>query len=155
MELKREIIVDGVLFSTDKSMLDIAYIHQFISSESYWAKGVPRWVLERSIQNSLCIGIYENKRQIGFARLVTDYATFGYLADVFVDGQHRKKGISKNLMKFILSFEDVKLFRRLILATLDAHGLYAQFGFKPLKSPDRFMEIHNPDIYKRLDEIHS
>jgi GNAT superfamily N-acetyltransferase len=97
----------------------------------------------------LSIGIYKESKQIGFARVITDFSTFAYLADVFVDEAFRGRGVSKKLMNFIFSFEEFGKLRRFILATSDAHGLYSQFGFRALKSPDRFMEIHQPDIYKK------
>lgn len=150
MEVKREAFTDDYLFSTDKSLLDVVYIHKFLSGKSYWALGIPVHVVQKSIDNSLCIGVYKDSRQVGFARVITDYITFGYLADVFIDEEQRGKGLSKKLMTFIQTFEELKMFRRLVLATRDAHGLYAQFGFRPLKTPESFMEIHNPDVYKTL-----
>jgi GNAT superfamily N-acetyltransferase len=151
MDLIREYHTDTFQFSTDKKLLDINYIHNFLSTQSYWAVGIPLALVRRSIENSLCIGIYKDGKQIGFARIISDYTTFGYLADVFVDEACRGKGLSKKLMQFILSFEEVKLFRRFILATKDAHSLYAQFGFTPLKAPDRFMERHQPDLYRQVN----
>lgn len=148
MNIVREHTDEGILFSTDKLKLDVAFIHSFIS-QSYWAKDIPVAILETSIQNSLSIGIYQESKQIGFARVITDFSTFAYLADVFVDEAFRGRGISKKLMNFIFSFEEFGKLRRFILATSDAHGLYSQFGFRALKSPDRFMEIHQPDIYKK------
>jgi GNAT superfamily N-acetyltransferase len=139
------------LFSADKGKLNIHYIHQFLSRHSYWAKGVPEHVVKKSIQNSLTFGIYhvqDELRQVGFARVITDLATFGYLGDVFVDEDYRKQGLSKKLMEYIFRIEALHGLRRIILATSDAHGLYSQFGFKPLKAPERFMEIHRPDVYK-------
>ncbi len=150
MENIRESLLGEYLFSTDKSLLDAAYIHSFLSERSYWAAGIPLSLVQKSIENSLCIGIYKDKRQVGFARIITDYTTFGYLADVFVDEAFRKNGLSKKLMIFIQSFEELKWFRRFVLATKDAHGLYAQFGFKPLGRPGLFMEVHNPDVYKNV-----
>lgn len=148
MNIVREHTDHDLLFSTDRLKLDIPFIHAFLS-QSYWAKDIPVDILETSIQNSLSIGIYIERKQIGFARVITDFSTFAYLADVFIDDAFRGRGISKKLMEFILSFEEFGKLRRFILATLDAHGLYSQFGFCPLKSPDRFMEIHQPDIYKK------
>src|SRR5687767_14152286 len=142
MEQKREINSDGFLFSTDKTLLDISYIHHFLSTKSYWAQAIPIDIVRKSIENSECVGIYKHHQQVGFARVITDYATFGYLGDVFIDESFRNLGPSKKLMEFILSFEEVKLFRRFILATKDAHSLYAQFGFKPLTTPENFMQIH-------------
>jgi GNAT superfamily N-acetyltransferase len=150
MILVREQTVDGFLFSTDKNRLDIPFIHAFLST-SYWAEGIPVRIIQHSIQHSLAIGVYEGQKQVGFARVVTDHATFAYLADVFVDENYRGRGLSKKLMTFIFSFPEFKMLRRFILATHDAHGLYKQFGFKPLKSPEKFMEVAQPDIYKNLN----
>jgi GNAT superfamily N-acetyltransferase len=155
MNIRHEQYRNGFFFSTDKSLLDLHYVHSFLSERSYWAAGIPLQIVERSVENSLCVGIYENKPsagkgQVGFARVVTDLATFGYLADVFIDEAHRGKGLSKALVAFILSFEELALLRRFILATKDAHSLYAQYGFNPLKSPERFMEIARPDIYTQF-----
>lgn len=148
----KESTVNEFLYSTDKAKLNVPYIHAFLKN-SYWAKDIPEATLKSSIENSLCIGIYYQDHQVGFARLITDYATFAYLADVFVDEKYRGKGASKGLMHFILSFEFINGLRRIMLATLDAHGLYEQFGFHLPKRPDRFMEIHRPDVYLKKDEV--
>jgi len=140
--------IDGYLFSTDPAKLDVETIYQFISERSYWAKGIPMDVLKRSIENSLCFGIYKDDRQVGFARLITDLATFAYLGDVFIDEAHRGKGLSKRLMEFMQAMDELKSLRRMILVTRDAHALYSQFGFKPLATPDKYMELHRPDVYK-------
>ncbi|MBT1699445.1 GNAT family N-acetyltransferase [Fulvivirgaceae bacterium PWU4] len=150
MNVSHEQFHKGFHFSTDKALLDLPYIHAFLSERSYWAIGVPLEIVKRSVENSISIGIYENKKQVGFARVVTDLATFGYLADVFIDEAYRGKGLSKALVAFIFSFEELKFLRRFILATKDAHSLYAKYGFNPLKSPERFMEIARPDIYKQF-----
>jgi GNAT superfamily N-acetyltransferase len=144
----KEFTLNQFLYSTDKAKLDVAYIHEFLKG-SYWAKGIPEAVVTNSIQNSLCVGIYHESHQIGFGRLVTDYATFAYLADVFVDERYRGKGASKGLVQFILSFEFMTGLRRVLLATRDAHGLYEQYGFQPLQRADRYMEIHRPDVYTK------
>lgn len=146
--MMKEKLLDGFLFSTAKERLDIPYIHHYLSTQSYWATDIPLEIVERSIAHSLCFGIYEHDKQIGFARVITDQATFAYLADVFVDENYRGIGLSKKLMEFILSVDEAKVFRRWLLGTRDAHTLYEQFGFKPLAQPDRFMEIHRKDIYK-------
>lgn len=128
--------------------MDIGVIHDYIS-RSYWAENIPLRTMTKAIDNSLCFGAFtEQGAQVGFARLVTDYATFAYLADVFVLEQHRGKGISKWLMKTIIQHPDVQGLRRIALATSDAHKLYEQFGFEPLASPNLFMELHQPDIYR-------
>jgi len=137
------------LISSDKSLLQHGMIYDFIS-RSYWAKDIPFDIFKTSIENSYCIGVYHGAQQVGFARIVTDYATYGYLADVFILEEHRGKGLSKYLMQCIMLLGFVKNFRRFSLGTRDAHGLYAQFGFTSLNAPDRMMEIHQPDIYQQL-----
>ena len=139
-QYKSEKTVNGFLFSTDKGKLQTNYIHHYLSEESYWAKHIPMQTVEKAIEGSLCFGIYHNQQQIGFARVITDNATFGYLADVFIDKDYRGRGLSKQLMAFILEYPIIKTLRRFMLATKDAHSLYAQFGFNPLKEPARFME---------------
>ena len=138
----------GIEIDTDPERLDRSVIHGFLR-ESYWAGGIPLEIVERSIQNSLCFGLYDQGRQVGFARLVTDRATFAYLADVFVLESHRGRGLAKHLMAAILAHPEVQGLRRWLLATRDAHGLYAEFGFRPLPQPDRFMEINDPQVYRR------
>jgi len=133
--------------STDRSRLDVALIHDFLRS-SYWAQGIPRAVVERSIQHSLCFGAFLGGRQVGFARVVSDFASFAYVADVFVVPEHRGRGISKLLMRAIIEHPDLQRLRRILLATRDAHGLYAQFGFEPLTHPEHFMTLHEPDVYR-------
>lgn len=142
----------GYLISTDKSKLQTAAIHQWLSTESYWAKNIPLSLVEKYIRFSYCFGVYavsENKapEQIGFARLITDHATFAYLADVYILPSHQKKGLSKWLMECIISNPELQGLRRWMLATRDAHGLYRQYGFEPLDHPDRIMQITNPGIY--------
>jgi GNAT superfamily N-acetyltransferase len=136
-------------YSTQKDLIDVAYVHRWLNEDSYWAKGIPLELVIKSIRNSTAIGIYHHGRQVGFARLINDGATFGYLADVFVDEKFRGQGLSKKLMEFIMTFEEVKTFRRIILATRDAHTLYEKYGFTSLKIPDRWMEIHQPDVYNK------
>ena len=134
--------------SSDPARLDLDVIHRFLSEDAYWSPGIPRATVERAIKNSFCFGVYlPDGSQIGFARLVTDRATFAYLADVFVLPQHRGRGISKRLMEAILAHPELQGLRRWLLATRDVHGLYAQFGFKPLANPSRLMERHDPDVY--------
>jgi len=135
------------LFSTDKSKLQVGLIYSYLSKESYWARNIPLDVVEASIKGSVCFGVYKEGLQIGYARVITDLASFGYLADVFVVEGHRGRGISKELMSFIMSYEPLKKLRRFMLATRDAHGLYEQFGFKPLSEPGRFMEINPFESY--------
>jgi GNAT superfamily N-acetyltransferase len=135
------------LVTTDPARLDIDFIHGYLT-RSYWSEGIPREIVERGISNSLCFGVYEGEQQVGFARVIADYATFAYLADVFIIESHRRKGLSKFLMECITGDPRLQGLRRWVLGTRDAHGLYAQYGFKPLAKPERFMEIHNPDVYK-------
>lgn len=128
-------------FSTDKARLQLDYIHKYLSKESYWSKNIPLTIVQKSIEESFCFGVYHDNQQVGFARVITDNATFAYLADVFIDERHRGKGLSKELMKFIMACDFVKVIRSFLLATLDAHGLYQQFGFKALPEPERIMGI--------------
>lgn len=136
--------------TTDPAKLDLDVIYDFLS-RSYWAAGVPVEVVKRSIENSTCFGLFEGDRQIGFARVITDRATFAYLADVFVLEQHRGEGLGKWLVSVIGSHPDLRGLRRWMLATRDAHGLYETVGFLPLKNPERWMEKHDPEVYKRAD----
>ena len=138
---------EDLVISNDKTLLDRTLIHRFLSERSYWAKGVPRETVDRSIEHSLCFGIYRKGRQVGFARVVTDCATFAWLADVFVVEDERGQGLSKRLMATVLKHPGLQGLRRFLLGTLDAHGLYAQFGFAPIKQVERFMEIHRPNPY--------
>jgi len=140
-------LVSGYKTSSDIIDMDLAVIHGFISN-SYWAKDIPLNTMEKAIKNSLCFGVFtESGTQVAFARMVTDSATFAYLADVFVIKEHRGKGLSKLLMEIIIAHPNLQGIRRMALATSDAHGLYEQFGFKPLSSPELFMELHLPDVY--------
>jgi GNAT superfamily N-acetyltransferase len=132
--------------SSDPGRFDVELIHGFLRS-SYWAANMPRHVLENAIRHSLCFGVFAGDRQIAFARVITDYSTFAYLSDVFVVPEHRGCGVSKLLMRVILERPELQGLRRFVLATKDAHGLYAQFGFKPLANPEDFMTIHNPNVY--------
>ena len=138
------------LLSTDPARLDLDVIHGFLTN-CYWAKGIPRQVVARSIEHSLCFGVYDgNGSQVGFARVVSDFATVAYLGDVFVMESHRGSGLSKWMMQCIMEHPALQALRRWILLTRDAHGLYAQFGFTPLKSPERYMELHQPGVYDTL-----
>jgi GNAT superfamily N-acetyltransferase len=126
--------------STDRMRLDLDIIHRYLSGSSYWALGIPRATLGRAIQNSLPFGVYREGTMVGFARVITDYATFAYVADVFVLEPHRGQGLSKWLMETIVRDPRLEGFRRWMLATRDAHGLYAQSGFVPLGQAERWME---------------
>lgn len=134
--------------STDSSRFDLDLIHRFLSN-SYWAEGIPREIVERSIENSLCFGIFDRDQQVGFARVITDRATFAYLGDVFVIESHRGRGLSKQLMRAIMEHPQLQGLRRWSLVTRDAHGLYKQFGFTAIANPQRYMERSDPGIYKR------
>ena len=131
---------------SDPARLDMDVIHGFLTA-SYWSPGISRELVERAVRNSLCFGVYEGERQVGFARVVTDQATFAYLADVFVLESHRGQGLSKALMSAIVADPRLRGLRRWLLATRDAHKLYERYGFTPLAKPQRFMELHNPDVY--------
>lgn len=142
-------IHDGdLLISTDKTLLDRTLIYQFLSERSYWAQGIPMETMNRSIENSLCFGFYRAGRQVGFARVVTDCATFAWLADVFIVESARGQGLGKKLVPAILAHPQLQGLRRFMLGTRDAHGLYARFGFAPLEYVERFMQIQNLDCYK-------
>ena len=134
--------------SDDKARLDTDLIHGFLKG-SYWSPGVPRAIVERAIRESLCFGVYRGAEQVGFARVVTDKATFAYLGDVFILDAHRGQGLSKRLMAMIAAHPDLQGQRRFMLATKDAHGLYEQFGFRALGSPSTYMEILRPDVYQQ------
>ena len=141
----------GVLqVSTDKDRLDIGLIHRFLSTEAYWSRGITRQTVERAIAGSLCFGGYLDGLQAAFARVVTDGATFGYLADVFVLAEHRGRGHARTLMTAIMAHPQLQGLRRFSLATSDAHGLYAAFGFAPPARPQTLMERLDPDVYTKL-----
>ncbi len=144
----RETSEDGFDFSTDKSRLDFEAIYDFLAHRSYWAQNIPRDIVERSIENALTFGVYEGKKQVGFARVITDYATFAYLADVFVIEDYRGRGLSKKLVAFITGLPEFQGLRRWHLITRDAQGLYEQFGFKQVAKPEQHMEISRPNLYR-------
>jgi len=143
MELKR----DGFVISTDRSRLDIGAIQDFLAHDSYWARERTQEQTRTAIENSICFGVYDGDRQIGFARVVSDCATFAYLGDVYIIREYRGRGLSKWLMETVISHPDLQGLRRWILATRDAHGLYKQFGFSELKHPSRWLELPAPDAY--------
>lgn len=138
--------------STDRGRLDINVVHDFLANSSYWARGIPRETVERSINSSLCFGVFHGENQVGFARVISDYATWAVLVDVFIVEGHRGRGLSKRLMSVIKSHPDLQGLRTWVLATKDAHGLYSQFGFAPLKNPEMFMAIMNPGMYLKLKD---
>jgi GNAT superfamily N-acetyltransferase len=127
--------------STDRSKLDIPLIHGYLANESYWGKGRTLEQVQTSIDNSLCFGVYNGDEQVGFARVITDYATFAYLADVFILAEHRRNGLSKKLIENIVAHPRLQGLRRWMLATHDAHTLYEKFGFRPISKVERWMEI--------------
>jgi GNAT superfamily N-acetyltransferase len=136
--------------STDKTRLDIDVIHRFLDN-SYWAAGRSVETIRRSIENSIPFGMYKGRAQVGFARVITDYATFAWIADVFILEEHRGQGLSKWLMEVIITHPELQGFRRWVLATKDAHELYRKFGFHELKLPERWMERHDPTTTERPD----
>ena len=156
------------LISTDPAHLDLDVIHGFLTN-CYWAKGIPREVVERSIEHSLCFGVYDGlvgqsprlakdarqgaPAQVGFARVISDFATVAYLGDGFILESHRGRGLSKWLMECVMQHAALQNLRRWILLTRDAHGLYTQFGFTPVKAPDRYRELHRPDVYETRKTI--
>ena len=133
---------------TDPAKADALAIHKYLSEDSYWAENIPFETVKRSLDNSLCFSVYEAEKQIGLARIITDKTTFAYLCDVYVLPEYRGQGLSKWLMECVLSHPDLQNLRRFMLATKDAHGLYAQFGFKPTAAPERLMEVVNREVYK-------
>ncbi len=139
---------DDYLISCDPRPSRSAVVHGFLS-QSYWARAIPKTLVERAIKNSLCFGVYHNSAQVGFARVISDYATFAYLADVFILPEHRGQGLSKALIETILIHPELQGLRRWMLVTLDAQRLYESFGFKPVPHPERHMEIHHPGIYEK------
>lgn len=133
--------------STDKETINVDYVHSFLS-QSYWAENIPLLTVRRSIEGSLCFALFKGDQQIGFARVITDAATFAYLADVFIDESFRGLGLSKWLVEVIMGHPQLQGLRRFLLATKDAHGLYSQVGFQPLNFVDRWMQVHQPNVYK-------
>jgi GNAT superfamily N-acetyltransferase len=149
VEVEMERRQNGFVVSDDRSRVDLDVVHGYLV-RSYWSAGIPRYIVERAVENSMCFGVYEEAsgKQVGFARVVTDRATFAWLADVFVLEEYRGRGLSKLLMSTIMDHPDLQLLRRFALATKDAHGLYAQFGFTPIDHPDRFMVRRNPAVHR-------
>ena len=155
MQRQVEAQKDGFLISTDRSLLQTEVIHAYLSRQSYWAENIPLTLVERSIENSLCFGIYKDGKQAGFARVITDFATFGYLADVFVLQEWRGRGLSKWLMEVILSHPGLQDLRRMMLMTMDAQGLYKQFGFSVWEYPERCMSKRIGNTYVDINTAHS
>lgn len=144
-----DVATDGYEISTDPQRLDIPAMHAYLV-RSYWSPGIPREVVERAARGSLCFGLYEtaSQQQVGLARVVTDYATFAYLCDVYVLEEHRGRGLSKRLMQAVMSHPALAGARRTMLATRDAHDLYRQFDFKDVGTSQTLMEIVRPDMYR-------
>ncbi len=143
---KNQFVID-----TNRKRFDIGLIHSFLNEQSYWAIGRSRETIERSIRNSLPFGIYDGPKQIGFGRVITDYATFAWVADVFVLQEYRNRGLSKWLMEVMIAHPKLQGFRRWVLATKDAHELYRRFGFVELKRPERWMERRDPAAEEQTD----
>ena len=133
--------------STEKARLDIKAIHQFLSTQAYWSLNIPVCRVEEAIAHSLNFGLYFKERQIGYARVISDFSSIAYLGDVFVLPDFRRQGLSKWLIQTIMEYPDLQGLRRWILSTADAHGLYKQFGWVPVAYPDRWMEVHNKEVY--------
>lgn len=141
--------MDELRISTDPADVDLDVVHGFLREHAYWCVGIPREVVEKAVANSLCFSALLGGRQVGFARVIGDRATFGYLADVFVLPEFRGRGISKALMDAVAAHPELTGLRRMLLATRDAHGLYAGYGFTPLSRPESVMERYRPDIYRK------
>ncbi len=139
---------DNFLISTDPARLDIEAMHAYLS-RAYWSEGIPRHVVAKSVEGSICFGLFDGSRQIGLARVITDKATFAYLCDVYVLEEYRGQGLSKWLMEAVCSHPDLQNLRRFVLVTRDAHGLYEKFGFTRPNDPSRYMEIVHREIYKQ------
>jgi GNAT superfamily N-acetyltransferase len=141
---------ENFIISDEKEKLNAEYIHDYLFNRSYWAENIPLETVRRSIDGSICFGMYDDGKQIGFARVVTDKATFGYLADVFIDENYRGRNLSKWLMEIIMAYPELQGLRRWMLGTKDAHSLYEKFGFEALEDPKRVMHIYNADVYKKV-----
>ncbi len=137
---------DNYTVSTDKNNLNVSVIHNYLKN-SYWSPGIPKSTVKKSIDNSLTFGLFDGEKQIGFAKMITDYATFAYLADVFVIDEYKGQGLGKWMMTCVMSHPDLQGLRRIMLATRDAQKLYEKFGFTPLHNPDRFMQLWKPNVY--------
>lgn len=139
---------DDYRITTNQPELDVPFVHNFLKT-SYWAEGIPYETVQRAIEGSLCFGVFHQNTQVGFARVVTDSATFAYLADVFIIEAFRGNGLSRWLLEIILAHPQLQGLRRFLLATRDAHGLYKKFGFTPITNMEPWMQLHQPDVYKR------
>lgn len=139
---------EGYCITTDKARLDLQAVHQYLSQESYWSLNIPYERVEKAAQHSLTFAVLHGDTQVGYARIISDYSSFAYLADVYILESHRGQGLSKWLMETIMGHPEVQGLRRWLLATRDAHGLYAQYGWKTVANPDVWMEVHNPNVYQ-------
>ena len=148
-----QISENGFIFSDNKELLQVSSIHHYLSKETSWAKDIPLETVQRAIENSLCFGIYKGAAQIAFARWVTDKATFAWLADVYIEEPYRGLGLSKKLMSFMIFHPDLQGLRRYQLSTVDAHGLYQQFGFSAIENPENQMAIVIKNAYQNLDPV--
>lgn len=140
---------DQFSISTDKSKLDVDSIHEFLSTKAYWCLNIPKEKVQIAIENSLCFGVYDAGKQVGFARVITDFSTIAYLGDVYVLEEYRGKGLSKWLMETIMNHEDLQGLRRWILLTGDAHELYRQYGWTNIADPTKWMELHDKNVYSK------
>lgn len=138
---------NGYVITTDKSLMQVAAVHKWLSEKSYWAKDIPLDIVKNAFDNSFCMGVLIDGKQIGYARLITDYTTVAYLKDVYIEEEHRRQGLSKKMMEILLGLNWMQKLGKVLLGTLDAHGLYKQYGFKPIAEPTRWMEISRPGIY--------
>ncbi|MDR3680469.1 MAG: GNAT family N-acetyltransferase [Flavipsychrobacter sp.] len=147
-----DMMFDGYRITSNKTLLHVNQVHEWLSQKSYWAENIPFDIVYNSFLHSFTVGILKEGEQIGYARLITDYAVFGYLADVYVKEEHRGKGLSKAMMQAIMDLDWVQGCRSVMLATKDAHGLYRQYGFSELQKPDRFMSVSKTNPYTNLNQ---
>ncbi|WP_130733952.1 GNAT family N-acetyltransferase [Flavobacterium sp. J27] len=143
---------EAFYISTDKEMLDIEAIHDFLSTKAYWSLHIPKETVIKSIENALCFGVYYEHKQIGFARIITDYATIAYLGDVYIVEAYRGNGLSKWLLETVMNHPELQGLRRWILLTGDAHGLYRQYGWTDIVDATKWMELHHKNVYVKQNE---
>lgn len=143
------------IITTDKSLMQVDAIHAWLSEKSYWVKGIPYDTVKKAFDNSYCIAVLKNGKQVGYARLVSDYATIAWLGDVYIEEEHRGQGLSKKMMETLFNLDWVLKLRKVFLGTLDAHGLYVQYGFESIAEPERWMEITRANIYTNTQNQHT